>query len=77
MAGEYEWTLRIAAAPSLASKEIQEQHGFNQIEFSRLREKGHGEYLVTVQRYVFNGESWRPDTKMSFRPGQSEDESTA
>lgn len=72
--GEHDWTLRIAAAPSLASKEVQEQHGFNQIEISRLREEGPEEYLVTVQRYVFNGSSWAPGRPMRFRPGQPGEE---
>ena len=66
-------TLRIAAAPSLGSREIPENNGFNLIEVFRDRDsKGNAEYQVRVRRYVRQGEhGWEKhaDQLGPFSPG--------
>jgi hypothetical protein len=67
--------LRIAAAPSLASHEIKEYNGYNEIVIARERGLGHGDkgrspYAIVVQRVVCTGSSWEPTKKMGpFAPG--------
>lgn len=50
-------TLRIAAAPSLGSREVYEQHGYNEILVVREGDR----YEVTVRGYVREGDTWRPN----------------
>ncbi|ATB31884.1 metallophosphoesterase family protein [Melittangium boletus] len=50
-------TLRIAAAPSLGSREIPANNGFNLVEVFRDRDRnGRPEYQVRVRRYVRQGD---------------------
>jgi 3',5'-cyclic AMP phosphodiesterase CpdA len=64
-----DWCLRIAAAPSLASREVTERHGFNEIIVLR---EGSKSYEVTVRRYVRNGNSWHREAEMGpFIPGKA------
>ncbi len=66
-------TLRIAAAPSLGSREIPENNGFNLIEVFRERNaKGDAEYQVRVRRHVLQGQQgWNEHTDEmgAFSPG--------
>jgi len=52
--------LRVAAAPSLGSKEVAENNGFNVVEVFRERDReGRRTHLVQVRRFVRQGErSW-------------------
>jgi len=54
-------TLRIAAAPSLGSREIAENNGFNEIEIRRTRDAaGKQSHAIVIRRFVREGErSWR------------------
>lgn len=54
-------TLRIAAAPSLGSREIAENNGFNEIEIRRGRDAaGRPSHDIVIRRFVREGErSWR------------------
>ena len=54
-------TLRIAAAPSLGSREITENNGFNEIEIRRSRDAaGKQSHDIVIRRFVREGErSWR------------------
>lgn len=67
--------LRIAAAPSLGSREIAENNGFNEIEIRRDRDgDGRQSHRIVVRRWVREGErSWRPlDNEMGpFEPAGS------
>lgn len=56
-------TLRIAAAPSLSSREVQEPHGFNTIEIARdYDDQGKIQHRVTVRRVLRRGvQSWQED----------------
>jgi 3',5'-cyclic AMP phosphodiesterase CpdA len=64
-----DWCLRIAAAPSLASREVTERHGFNEV---IVRREGSEIYEVTVRRYVRKGNSWGREAEMGpFIPGQA------
>lgn len=65
-----ERVMRIAAAPSLGSSEIQESHGFNEIEISRERKDRKTEYVVTVRRMCREGTGWTMKAEMpAFAPG--------
>jgi hypothetical protein len=65
-----DWALRIAAAPTLGSREKDEHHGFNEIEVVREGTR----YEVSVRRYVRKGQSWVQQGKSMgpFVPGQSD-----
>jgi hypothetical protein len=56
-------TLRIAAAPSLGSREIAENNGFNEIEIRRSRDgEGKQSHDIVIRRFIREGErSWRPN----------------
>lgn len=56
-------TLHIAAAPSLGSREIAENNGFNEIEIRRTRDAaGKQSHDIVIRRFVREGErSWRPN----------------
>ncbi|EPX62051.1 hypothetical protein D187_009954 [Cystobacter fuscus DSM 2262] len=66
--------LRIAAAPSLGSREIPSNNGFNLVEVFRDRDRnGIPEYQVRVRRYVRNGDlGWdvHADQLGPFAPGK-------
>jgi hypothetical protein len=69
------WVLRIAAAPSLGSREINEQNGYNEIVIARERglapqDKERSPYAIVVRRVVRKGASWEPAKTMGpFAPG--------
>lgn len=66
-----DWVLRIAAAPSLGSSQVSEQHGYNEIAVAREPgEKGRSPYTVTVRRVVRKGPTWDVGKTMGpFAPG--------
>jgi hypothetical protein len=61
--------LWIASAPSLGSREIQEHNGFNEIEVSWAQKGGETAWSGTIHRYVREGKTWKPETKMMFGHG--------
>jgi 3',5'-cyclic AMP phosphodiesterase CpdA len=67
-------TLRIVAAPSLGSREIPSNNGFNLVEVFRDRDrKGAAEYKVRIRRFVREGErGWEvhADQLGPFAPGE-------
>lgn len=69
--GREEWPGRhggrglwIASAPSLGSREVQEHHGFNDIEISREPHGSEATYSLTVHRYIREGGSWVERARM-------------
>jgi hypothetical protein len=65
-----DWTIRIAAAPSLASREVQEHNGFNEIESARDGVGGEVSYRIHVKRVVREGGTWTRRASMGpFAPG--------
>jgi len=65
-----DWTIRIAAAPSLGSREIQEHNGYNEIEIVRDPSGGDLPYRVSVCRVVREGATWERRASMGpFAPG--------
>lgn len=48
-------SIYVAAAPSLGSREVQEHHGFNEIEVVRERRGGEAKYEVIVRRFSREG----------------------
>ena len=74
--GKEEWpgrhggrVLWIASAPSLGSREVQEHHGFNELELSREPHGSETTYSLTVRRYSREGGSWVERSRMDCRPG--------
>lgn len=66
-----DWTLRIAAAPSLSSREVQEHNGFNEIEIARDGVGGEVRYQIHVSRMVREGGTWTRRASMGpFAPGK-------
>lgn len=64
------WTIRIAAAPSLGSREVQEHNGFNEIEITRNGVGRQVSYEITVHRVVREGATWTRRVSMGpFVPG--------
>jgi hypothetical protein len=67
-------TLRIATAPSLGSREIAANNGFNLVEVFRDRDReGRPAYQVRVRRYVRQGDlGWKEDADQMgpFPPGE-------
>ncbi len=63
--------LRIAAAPSLGSREINEQNGYNEIAVAREPgDRDRSPYAIVVRRIVRKGASWEPGKTMGpFAPG--------
>jgi len=65
-----ERSLRIASAPSLGSREVQEHHGYNAIEIARDHGPREVAYQVTVRRYQREGTGWVEGAVMGpFAPG--------
>jgi hypothetical protein len=61
--------LRIAAAPSLGSREVEERQGFNEIEILRDRSAdGKRTHRVRVRRYVRKGSTWGEDKGAEMEP---------
>ncbi|HZF51692.1 MAG TPA: metallophosphoesterase [Polyangiaceae bacterium] len=50
--------LHVAAAPSLGSREVQEHHGFNEVEVVRERRGREARYAVIVRRFSREGRGW-------------------
>lgn len=66
----HERSMRVAAAPSLGSREIQEPNGFNEIEILRERREGGTAYELTVRRMYREGTGWVEKAVMGpFTPG--------
>jgi 3',5'-cyclic AMP phosphodiesterase CpdA len=65
------WTIRIAAAPSLGSREIQEQNGFNEIAIDRDWTAPGAPHRILVRRVVREGTTWARRHAMGpFAPGR-------
>ncbi|WP_437729491.1 metallophosphoesterase [Sorangium sp. So ce861] len=66
-----DWTIRIAAAPSLSSREVQEHNGYNEIEIARDGVGGKVSYQIHVRRMVREGATWMRRASMGpFAPGK-------
>ncbi|WP_437818383.1 metallophosphoesterase family protein [Sorangium sp. So ce1078] len=66
-----DWTIRIAAAPSLSSREVQEHNGYNEIEIARDGVGGEVSYRIHVRRMVREGATWMRRASMGpFAPGK-------
>ncbi|XXX80806.1 metallophosphoesterase [Sorangium sp. So ce134] len=66
-----DWTIRIAAAPSLSSREVQEHNGYNEIEIARDGVGGEVSYQIHVRRMVREGATWTRRASMGpFAPGK-------
>ncbi|WP_437959879.1 metallophosphoesterase [Sorangium sp. So ce119] len=66
-----DWTIRIAAAPSLSSREVQEHNGYNEIEIARDGVGGDVSYRIHVHRVVREGGTWARRVSMGpFAPGK-------
>jgi hypothetical protein len=66
------WVLRIAAAPSLGSREINEQNGYNEVTIAREPgETRNAPYTIVAQRVVRKGATWERTKAMGpFAPGE-------
>lgn len=65
-----ERSLRIASAPSLGSREVQEHHGYNEIEIARDHLGREAVIQVTVRRFGREGTTWGQRAVMGpFAPG--------
>src|SRR5262249_22733230 len=63
--------LRIASAPSLGSREVQEHHGFNAVEIARERRGRTTSYEIFVRRFGRDGAQWAEKAVMGpFSPGE-------
>lgn len=59
----------VIAAASLGSREVQEHHGFNEIEIVRGRRGNEAHYHVIVRRFLREGtETWVEKGEMEFEP---------
>ncbi|WP_437626111.1 metallophosphoesterase family protein [Sorangium sp. So ce1151] len=66
-----DWTIRIAAAPSLSSREVQEHNGYNEVEIARDGVGGDVSYRIHVHRVVREGATWTRRSSMGpFAPGK-------
>ncbi len=67
--GEHkERSLRIASAPSLGSREVQERHGYNEVTIARDTRGGEVTYTVEVRRHGWVGTQWpEQGNPMRFR----------
>jgi hypothetical protein len=63
------WTMRIAGAPALASRESDERNGYNEIFIAR---EG-GRHGLGVRTVRFDGGQWTPEPVIAFRPGASDE----
>lgn len=68
---EIPWVLRIAAAPSLGSRETNEQNGYNEIAITRDPiDESTAPYTIVVRRILRKGASWECGKVMDpFSPG--------
>ncbi|MGW1886859.1 metallophosphoesterase family protein [Streptomyces sp. NPDC001970] len=65
------WTTRIAGAPTLGSRESDEQNGYNEVFIAR---EG-GDHAMALRTVRFDGGQWAPEDAIAFLPG-APDEST-
>ncbi|WP_437768496.1 metallophosphoesterase [Sorangium sp. So ce281] len=64
-------TIRIVAAPSLSSREVQEHNGYNEIEIARDGVGDKVSYQIHVRRMVREGATWTRRASMGpFAPGK-------
>lgn len=62
-------SIYVAAAASLGSREVQEHHGFNEIEVLRDRRGEKAQYHLVVRRFLREGtETWVEKGEMEFTP---------
>jgi len=73
LGGRTPWTTRIAGAPALASRESDEQNGYNEVLLAR---EG-GEHTVAVRTVRFDGGQWSPEPVVAFRPGRADEQEPA
>ena len=59
-----DFTLRIASAPSLGSREISESNGFNEIVVYRDWDGTHNTAQIVVRRWRLDGQRWQGGSKM-------------
>ena len=65
-----DWTLRIVAAPSLGSREVQEHNGYNEIVIARDGMGSKVEYRIAATRVGREGATWARRASMGpFSPG--------
>lgn len=63
------WTLRIAGAPALASRETEERNGYNELFVAR---EG-GAHSLAVRTVRLDGGQWTPGEVYAFRPGAADE----
>lgn len=59
------WTVRIAGAPALASRDTEERNGYNELFVAR---EG-GAHTLAVRTVRLDGGQWTPSETYAFRPG--------
>ncbi|MFI6638108.1 metallophosphoesterase family protein [Streptomyces sp. NPDC050504] len=64
---EADWTMRIAGAPTLGSKESDEQNGYNEVFVAR---EGR-EHVLALRVVRFDGGQWEAGPPIAFRPGEA------
>ncbi|UWE11451.1 metallophosphoesterase [Actinacidiphila bryophytorum] len=67
------WTVRIAGAPALASRETEERNGYNELFVSR---EG-GAHTLAVRTVRLDGGQWTPGEVFAFRPGAADERDLA
>ncbi|WP_333768634.1 metallophosphoesterase family protein [Streptomyces sp. IBSBF 2435] len=60
------WTVRIAGAPALASRDTDERNGYNELFVAR---EGGGTHTLAVRTVRLDGGQWTPGDVYAFRPG--------
>ncbi|MFI0719210.1 metallophosphoesterase family protein [Streptomyces sp. NPDC021224] len=63
------WTMRIAGAPALASRETEERNGYNEVFVAR---EG-GDHTLALRTVRLDGGQWTPGPAHAFRPGAAEE----
>ncbi|NUS13405.1 MAG: hypothetical protein HOY69_18725, partial [Streptomyces sp.] len=67
------WTMRIAGAPALASRETEERNGYNELFVAR---EG-GDHTLAVRTVRLDGGQWTAGAVYAFRPGAPEEHDLA
>ncbi|CAG6396254.1 metallophosphoesterase [Streptomyces cocklensis] len=67
------WTVRIAGAPALASRETEERNGYNELFVAR---EG-GAHTLAVRTVRLDGGQWTPGEVYAFRPGAADERELA
>jgi hypothetical protein len=63
------WTVRIAGAPALASRDTEERNGYNELFVAR---EG-GAHTLAARTVRLDGGQWTPGEVYAFRPGASDE----